>query len=257
MANFDPNEARDSHGMWTDGGAAIRNAAMGKKSLLEQFTVGYAPFREGDISNLNEGEKAFNDPRFKAWRDEGTNIANMMGLKINQDSNSIGVYEATSNNAEASRVVEITGTKEAAEAYGAIMGTLAPDKQHTVMVNRYDNNGDASEHYITFRNKESAISFVENRKAFGINDVSYFPGQNKVLVLDFGNFDKTKTHQVYDGQIKNIEQRKVNTRFIGEDEYGAVVRSFQSSLSGHDKRTLGPEFDNIVRLTEKRLSRQR
>lgn len=247
MPGFDPNEPRDPMGKWTTGlSTAIHKAASDK------FTVGYSPFRVGNISDLNTAEKAFNDPQYKEWKQEGTQLADLMGIKIIDSSNTIGIYEATTNNAETSRVIEVSGSEDAVNGYAAIMGSIAPDRQMSVMVNKYDTGGDVSENYINFHSKQGAINFVNDRKKYGINDLSYSPDKNQVLILDFGNFDKNKFLQEHGTEVKNIEERQVKTRFIEENEYAGIVRKVRNSLPEHDRGSRGAEFSSILTKAEQR-----
>lgn len=243
---YNPDEPRDPIGRWTTGlGTAIQKAASDK------FTVGYAPFRVGNISDIGSTD-AFKDTQFKTWRDQGTQLANAMGIRILADNNTIGIYEATTDNAEASRVIEIATDEKKAAQYAAIMGATAPDKQMSVMLNKYDKAGDASENYINFKSKDAAINFVKNRKDYGINDLSYAPDKNQVLILDFGNFEKDKFLKDHGQQIASIKERQVKTRFIGEDEYGSIVREVRNSLSERNRSGTGNVFDTILEKAKQR-----
>ena len=246
MPGFDPNEPRDPMGRWTAGLASAT-----QKAASDKFTVGYAPFRVGNIADIGSND-AFNDEKFKQWREQGTQLANQMGIRILADNNTIGIYEATTDNAETSRVIEIATDEKKATQYAAIMGAIAPDKQMSVMLNKYDKNGDASENYINFKSKEAAINFVKDRKQYGINDLSFAPDKNQVLVLDFGNFEKEKFFQDHGQQIASIKQRKVKTRFIGEDEYAGIVREVRNSLSGRNTAGTGNVFDSFLKKAEER-----
>lgn len=242
MPGFNPNEPRDQQGRWTD---AFHRAASDK------FTVGYAPYRVGNIADIGSTD-AFNDEDFKKWREQGTQLANAMGIRILADNNTIGIYEATTDNAESSRVIEIATDEKKATQYAAIMGATAPDKQMSVMLNKYDRNGDASENYINFKSKDAAIEFVKNRKAYGINDLSYAPDKNQVLILDFGNFEKEKFFKDHGQQIASVKERKVKTRFIGEDEYGDIVREVRDSLSGRNATSGGNVLNSLLEKAKER-----
>jgi hypothetical protein len=172
---------------------------------------------------------------------------------VNADDSSIGVYAETSNNAEASRILEITANEKDAELYAAVMWTIAPDKQNSIMLNRYDKQGEQTEHYITFKNKAAAINFVVNRKLYGADDISLLPGKNQVLLLDFGGIDHAKIIQDHGQNIKSAEQRKVTAKFITKDEYGGIIQEGRDSFRGHDRTALGQKFNTLFTLASKRL----
>lgn len=250
MPGFNPNEPRDPMGRWTTGLAMATQRAASDK-----FTVGYAPFRVGNIADIGN-TNAFDDEKFKQWRDQGTQLANAMGIRILGDNNTIGIYEATTDNAETSRVIEIAADEKSAIQYAAIMGAIAPDKQMSVMLNKYTKEGsDASENYINFKSKDAAINFVKNRKDYGISDLSYAPDKNQVLILDFGNFEKEKFLKDHGQQINSIKQRQVKTRFINEDEYADIVREVRSTVSGRDRSGEGNVLNSFLKKAEERTQK--
>lgn len=220
---------------------------------LEKFTVGYAPFREGDISNISKADAAFDNKKFIEWRKMGTELADMLGINIIDDQNSIGVYAATSNNAEASRILMIEADPALAELYAAMMGTLAPDVQNSVMLNRYSDKGEQTEYYINFDSKSAAVSFVNNRRNYGIEDISLLPDNDTVLVLDFGGFNHDKLLTDYGEEIKGIEERKVETRFIGENDYGKILSEARSTLQKHYGAAFGKALDDFLKLADVRF----
>jgi hypothetical protein len=249
MPGFNEDEPRDPMGRWTTG---LSTATQ--KAASDKFTVGYAPFRVGNIADIGN-TKAFDDEKFKQWREQGTQLANLMGIRILGDNNTIGIYEATTDNAETSRVIEIAADERKATQYAAIMGAIAPDKQMSVMLNKYQKGGDASENYINFKSKDAAINFVKNRKAYGINDLSYAPDKNQVLILDFGDFQKEKFLKDHGQQIASIKEREVKTRFIGEDEYGDIVREVRNTIRERNGGGTGKLFDSFLTQAEKRTQK--
>jgi hypothetical protein len=166
------------------------------------------------------------------------------------------VYDTTSDLVEASRVMVIQATEKEAEIYAAMVGTEAPGELHGVMLNRYQEEGEHSEHYLTFDSKQSAIDFVNNRKKYGIGDVSFLPDTNKVSVLDFGSVDSHKTAQDYGKKIIDVEQRKFRARFIEENEYGGIMQKIRDTLPRHDKGALGRKLDTLLKKAAERLNKK-
>lgn len=223
---------------------------------LQDYTLGYAPFREGKIKNISDGSKAFQEKSYQNWKDMAHKFAEAIGIKITEDNETIGIYGDTSANAEASALPRIKGNPEQVELFAALMGTLAPDKQHSVMTLGYDKNGTTSEHRITFKDSGAAEKFVKNRADYGIQDVSLIPSSNTVVVLEFegSGFNKEKLFEDYGQQIKGVKERKVNARFIGQDEYAGIVRKARSQARGRNGKISGGDFSDVLRLAHERAS---
>lgn len=221
---------------------------------LSEFTLGYAPFREGKITNIADGHKAFQDNSFRTWKRMASKFAEAIGLDITQDNNTIGIYGETSAAAEVSAMPMVKGTPEKVELFAALMGTLAPDKQHSVMTLTHDPKGTTLMHHIAFKDVEGANKFIKNRQIYGINDVSFIPKSNTVVLLESegGNFNKLKLFQDHGERIKSVEQRKVSARFIGEDEYGGIVQSARDSAQGHNGKISGADYSDVLRFADKR-----
>lgn len=223
---------------------------------LKDYTLSYAPFREGKITDLSESKKAFQEKSFQKWKGMANRFIKALGIKLDQDNNGVGIYGNTSANAEASALPMISGDPEKVELFAALMGTLSPDKQHSVMVLGHNENGATSEHRVTFKDSNGAEDFVKNRGKYGINDITLIPESNTVVVLEFnkGEFNKNKLYEDYGERIGKHEEKNVNARFIGESEYGGIVQKARNSLREHDQKISGNDYADILQMAHERGS---
>lgn len=224
-------------------------------SGIKEFTLGYAPFREGKITDISEGEKAFKNKNFESWKKMANQFAQNIGLEVVSDNNTIGKYGATSTIGEASSVPTVRGTKEQVDLFGALMGTLAPEGQHSVMTLEYDPNGKTEEHRIKFDNKESAIDFVKNASKYGIEDLSLFPESNSVMILDNGNVDHKKLIDDYGKQITDHKRLKVNQEFIGQDRYAGILQEHGDTIGGRYSPEYRENISDAIKLAKERAGR--
>jgi hypothetical protein len=224
-------------------------------SEIKDFTLGYAPFREGKITDISQGEKAFDNKAFKAWKKMANTFAENIGLEIVSDNNTIGKYGATSTIGEASSVPTVRGTKEQIELFASLMGTLAPEGQHSVMTLEYDPNGKTEEHRITFKDRKAAQEFLENSSKYGIEDLSLFPESNTVMILDNGDVDHENLTKDYGEQITGHQRLKVNQEFITQDRYSGLLQKYGDSLGGHYPAAYRENINDAIQLAKERAGR--
>lgn len=222
---------------------------------LKEFSIGYAPFREGNITDISKSSEAFDNSTFKKWKQMSTQFANDIGIEILDDNNSVGIYSETSENAEASAILNVRGTEDKIDLFCALMGTLAPDSQHSVMKVEYNKNGKNQTRFITLDGIESVKDFVKNRKKYGLDDVSLIPENNSVFILDTGNFNQNKFIKDYGRRIKEHESRKGNASFIGEYDYREILSREWDSNQGHDNGASGKNISDAITLATQRAGR--
>lgn len=225
----------------------------------KQISLGYAPLRVGKVENLNDTDKIFAEKKFKEWRNMAVQFASDLGITVKTDKPTIGIYSGTTESKEASSLITIEATEEQAEVFAALMGTMAPDVQHSVMINTYNENGVDTEHHVKFKTAEKAHEFIENRKDYGISDVSFDPATNTVLVLDIDRwgvtFDQNKFRETYGTDIEGIEHRGVTNRFLEEADYAESLARGRDSLS--DKQLIGrTNLSDVYELAQKRFDRR-
>jgi hypothetical protein len=222
---------------------------------IKDFTLGYAPFKEGKITDISQGEKAFDNKAFKAWKKMANTFAENIGLEIVSDNNTIGKYGATSSIGEASSVPTVRGTKEQVELFAALMGTLAPEGQHSVMTLEYNPNGKTEEHRITFKDRKAAQEFLENSAKYGIEDISLFPESNTVMILDNGDVDHKTLNNDYENKITGHQRLKVNQDFITQDRYAGLLQKYGDSLGGRYPSAYGENITDAIQLAKERAGR--
>ena len=216
-------------------------------SILKQFSLGFAPFREGSINTISESQKAFDSKKYKQWLAMANQFAKEIGITINTHLNTLGIYGATSAKMEASSVVTITATEEQTNLFAALMGALAPEVQHSVMINTYDKVGLDTEHRISFKDRKSAESFLKNKEVFGVSDVSFDPSTNTALILDISRFnlifnnDKFLTD--YGESITDHAINAIGNRFVEEEEYSGII---QKAWNNNTRYNRGDARQNLI-----------
>ena len=190
----------------------------------------------------------------------GQQFASDLGLSIGSEQNSIGIYKGTSNNPEASVVISITGAKDKIDLFAAIMGTLAPEGQESVMRIEYDKEGSATEFNFTFKTYEDAVDFVNNREKYGVQNVTLLPNSRTIVVLDFGDFERKDFANNY-GQ-KLIKNGQTENKFkgesafeINENTYGRIISEARSKNGGYNRGEVGDNLADVLSLAEERAGR--
>ena len=225
-------------------------------SDIKEFRLGYAPFREGKITDISQANKAFDNKNYQAWKKMASQFAQNIGLEVLNDPNTVGKYGATSELGEASSTPIVRGTDEQIELYAALMGTLAPEGQHSVMINKYDENGNNVENVITFKNKEAAQDFYKNAGKYGIEDLSLNPDDNSVMfITDVNKGLNTKIFDDYEQQIDGHAQSRINSRFLHQGEYSRILEQQGNKIGGQYEEESGQNINDAIELAKERSRR--
>lgn len=222
---------------------------------LKDFLVAYAPMREGKIDDISKGSEGFSDKKYKQWKRMAKQFASDLGMEITEDNNSIGVYGKTSDLPEVSSVVTIKSTGEKAKLFGALMGSLAPEGQHSVALLEYAKDGNAVEHRFEFKDLKVAENFVQNIAEYGIKDVSLLPERNTVIVIDEGNANINKIDSDYGKHIRRHNANTAHNRSIKSEDYGGIIESARSGQQGYDRGKLGENLSAVLELAKARARR--
>jgi hypothetical protein len=225
-------------------------------SEVKEFKLGYAPFREGKITDVSQADKAFQNKAYQSWKKMANEFAKNIGLEVVSDPNTVGKYGATSELGEASSTPTVRGTDAQVELFAALMGTLAPEGQHSVMINKYDLNGKDHEHVFTFNSKEAAQDFYKNAGKYGVQDLSLTPGNNSVMFIT--GADKgfnTKIIDIYGKQITGHEQNRINTRFLSQGEYSRILNEQGDKIGGQYPQEYRENIANAIKLAKERERR--
>jgi hypothetical protein len=222
---------------------------------IKEFTLGYAPFREGKITDVAQGAKAFENPSFQNWKKMANSFAKNIGLEIVSDNNSIGIYGETSSLPEASSIPTVRGTKKQVELFAALMGTLAPEGQHSVMALEYSPEGNGLEIRYQFKTPLEANNFIKNINKYGIKDVSLMPDSNTVMILDEGNVNHEKIQQDYGKSIAKYSESNVNTEFITQEKYGGILQEHGDRVGEYYSPEYRENIANAIKLAKERERR--
>lgn len=241
--------------------AGIKNRVEAKEEVItpkiSEFKLGYAPFREGKITDVSQADKAFQDKNFQAWKQMARTFAQNIGLEVISDPNTVGKYGATSELGEASSTPKVRGTDEQVELLAALMGTLAPQGQHTIMMNKYDVNGKDHEHVFTFASKEAAQDFYKNGGKYGVKDLSLDPDSNSVMFIGSGKdgFDLNNLIKDYGQQITGHEENNINTRFLSQGEYSGILDKHGDQIGEQYSQEHRQNVIDAIQLAKERARR--
>jgi hypothetical protein len=224
---------------------------------VSEFKLGYAPFREGKITDISQADKAFENKNYQAWKKMASTFAQNIGLEVFSEPNVVGKYGATSELGEASSTPVVKGTDKQVELFAALMGTLAPEGQHSVMINKYDLKGKDLEHIYTFANKEAAQDFYKNAGQYGVQDLSLTPDSNSVMFItsDKRGFDINKIHEDYGTNITGIEEKNINTRFLSQGEYSRILEEQGNKSGEYDSPEYRQNILDAIQLAKERARR--
>jgi hypothetical protein len=225
-------------------------------SEVKEFKLGYAPFREGKITDISQADKAFQNKAYQSWKKMANEFAKNIGLEVVSDPNTVGKYGATSELGEASSTPTVKGTDAQVELFAALMGTLAPEGQHSVMINKYDLNGKDHEHVFTFNSKEAAQDFYKNAGKYGIEDLSLNPENNSVMFISAA--DKGFDGQIikdYAKQITGHEENNINTRFLSQGEYSRILNEHGNSIGEQYPQEYRQNIADAIKLAKERERR--
>ena len=223
---------------------------------VNKFKLGYAPFREGNITDINQANKAFENKAYQAWKKMANTFAQQIGLEVVNDPNTVGKYGVTSELGEASSTPTVKGTDKQVELFAALMGTLAPEGQHSVMINKYDSKGTSHEHTIIFANKESAQDFYKNAGKYGVEDLSLNPDDNSVMFISPAEKGfNTEIAKKYGKDISRVTENTINTRFLHQGEYSRILEEHGNTSGEYNTPEHRQNITDAVQLAKERAGR--
>jgi len=224
---------------------------------VSEFKLGYAPFREGKITDISQADKAFENKTYQSFKKMASNFAQDIGLEVFSDPNVVGKYGATSELGEASSTPKVKGTDQQVELFAALIGTLAPEGQYSVMMNKYDVKGRDFEHVFTFANKEAAQDFYKNGGKYGVSDLSLTPDGNSVMFIasDKKGFDLKNLTKDYGKQVTGHEENRINTRFLSQGEYSRILEQYGDQIGEQYPAESRQNILDAIQLAKERARR--
>ncbi|MGI8812798.1 MAG: hypothetical protein ACR2IH_09780 [Pyrinomonadaceae bacterium] len=124
---------------------------------------------------------------------------------------------------------------------------------------RYVPDGADIEHRIQFKTSEAAQDFVNNRADVGIENLSYEPSTNSVILLGierYGGLDLTPFQKQYGQDVTKHEEYRADIRFIGEADYGGILQTARNSHEQHDLGTRGKDLGSLLDDAETKLRKE-
>jgi hypothetical protein len=224
---------------------------------VSEFKLGYAPFREGKITDISQADKAFENKTYQSFKKMASKFAQDIGLEVVSDPNVVGKFGATSELGEASSTPKVKGTDQQVELFAALVGTLAPEGQHSVMMNKYDVKGKDFEHVFTFANKEAAQDFYKNGGKYGVSDLSLTPDGNSVMFIasDKNGFDLINLTKDYGKQVTGHEENSINTRFLSQGEYSRILEQYGDQIGEQYPAESRQNIIDAIQLAKERARR--
>jgi hypothetical protein len=224
---------------------------------VSEFKLGYAPFREGKITDISQADKAFENKTYQSFKKMASKFAQDIGLEVFSDPNVVGKYGATSELGEASSTPKVKGTDQQVELFAALIGTLAPEGQYSVMMNKYDVKGKDFEHVFTFANKEAAQDFYKNAGKYGVQDLSLTPDGNSVMFIasDKNGFDLINLTKDYGKQVTGHEENSINTRFLSQGEYSRILEQYGDKIGKQYSAESRQNILDAIQLAKERARR--
>jgi len=224
---------------------------------VSEFKLGYAPFREGKITDISQADKAFENKTYQSFKKMASKFAQDIGLEVFSDPNVVGKYGATSELGEASSTPKVKGTDQQVELFAALIGTLAPEGQYSVMMNKYDVKGKDFEHVFTFANKEAAQDFYKNAGKYGVQDLSLTPDGNSVMFIasDKNGFDLINLTKDYGKQVTGHEENSINTRFLSQGEYSRILEQYGDKIGEQYPAESRQNILDAIQLAKERARR--
>jgi hypothetical protein len=159
---------------------------LNKENILtpmDSATPGVAPLCKGTIRDLNDADSEFRGQSYKELKSLYQRLTDLLDVDSNAVAQTVGVYSGTSKNYEASMLPTLTGQRANAELFAAFVGTLAPEIQSSVMMVTYKVKGPDTEYRLEFKTQKDAYKFMQNRRAFGISDLSFDRATNTLIVF--------------------------------------------------------------------------
>jgi hypothetical protein len=211
-----------------------------------EFGVGFAPYRDKNVTTLEQDKEMRKSPEFKFYQKMISDISKIIGVKLGGKIDTWGGYvdsETGKPVQEVSNVMEVTGTPSQMKLMAAVLGKAAPEEQNSILLGEYSSDGKGIEHTISTGNFENANKALNFLKA---NDLEYFSIDKKtgnVLILDQENTQQKNIDnfitQLNENGIKTEHTiQPVNAEFIYSDRYDEILSSEGSKIGDKNRGNL-------------------
>ena len=239
-----------------------------KESLLktsakpkEKITIGVAPFREINVTSLDQDAELRSTPEYKNYVKNIVRISKGLGLKVNQSAETWGGYVDTETGRpvqEVSNMLQINATPEEARVLAAILGKTAPEMQDSVLVGSFNEKGSGAEHTIKTGGFENANKAIEFLKKNGLEYFTIDKNTGDIIILDL---DGSAADNIINFN-NDLNENGINTEhtaygveaeFVGRDDYDGILAEQGRKIA--EER--GIDIDAIVKSATERFQKTR
>jgi hypothetical protein len=231
------------------------------EGIQEKITIGVAPFREINVTSLDQDTELRSTPEYKNYVKNILRVTKGLGLKVNQSSETWGGYVDTETGRavqEVSNMLQIQATPEEARVLAAILGKTAPELQDSVLVGNFNENGTGAEHMIRTGSFDNATKAIEFLKKNGLEYFTIDKNTGDIIILDMDgssadniiNFNKELNEN---GITTKHTAYPVEAEFVGRDDYDGILAEQGRRIA--EER--GIDIDAIVSSATKRFQKTR
>ena len=231
------------------------------EGVQEKITIGVAPFREINVTSLDQDADLRSTPEYKNYVKNIARISKSLGLKVDQSAETWGGYVDTETGRpvqEVSNMLQIKATPEEAKVLAAILGKTAPEMQDAVLVGSFSENGTGAEHTIRTGSFENATKAIEFLKKNGLEYFTIDKNTGDIIILDLDgssadniiNFNKELNEN---GITTDYTAYGVEAEFVGRDDYDGILAEQGRKIA--EER--GIDIDAIVKSATERFQKTR
>tara|TARA_R110000868_G_scaffold183748_2_gene425047 strand:+ start:781 stop:9306 length:8526 start_codon:yes stop_codon:yes gene_type:complete len=233
---------------------------LGKNAKVEELpispetqkpiTIGFAPFREKNVLDIAQDQEIRNSPDYKLHQENLQKLAEGLGIPIVNKADTWGGYvdkETGRPVQEVSNVMQIEAKPDEARLMAAILGKAAPEKQDSVLIGNYDDNGVGFEHVIKIGNFEDAKNALNLLKDNGLEYFTVDKDSGDIIILDT-NAEKTQNvinfvKQLNENGIKSEhEYQPINGEFVEQKDYDSII----AGERGKERQQKGFDIDAFI-----------
>ncbi len=223
---FNPDEARDEKGRWTDAGPAIQKAASDG-----EVGIAFAPYRSNAVNTPQEDAAIRARPEYKLHQEVLREAAAGIGIQILDNADTWGGYvdsETGKPVQEVSNVIHVNAGAEKAQLLAAILGKAAPEQQDSVLVGTHDPNGSGIEYTIKTGSFDKARKAIDSMKSNGIQYYTINKKNGDIILLDTDNsIHENVTNFANDlkkrGLYESGEFSRTNAEFVSHESYDGII----------------------------------
>ena len=194
--------------------------------VKSQFILWYAPYRSWDISDVSKVEFDKLPKNYKQFLNKSKEFAKLLWIEIKQSDWTIWVYWPTSDSREISNFTIANGSEKDIITYAALLWTLAPDIQHSVLVWKY---WEWANIQITINWVKDAEETIQSLQSLWIQWLTYNPSNKSIVLVDvFDEFTKEQldfiSTLIKDGKIEWTDFYQLEAKLIEETVYWWILR---------------------------------